>query len=334
MALFLSLLCIMLVSAYWVLWTVRAFMTQVPSAGPWHCASWLPGSLSSCVCSKESTALARSPGFKKLTRNIMTSSPGLVSVVLTVTCTLVVLGGLCHGYIPVLNPHRFDHQRCDTGRLSSGHFFLPDARLEAISQRTGTDNGPWREFCGFKKNCGFFFFSPFTWNIPSQILKVWNDAASQIFYSLGIGIGGVLSMASYNKFDNNVIRWAHLQVQHAHRGIALSLNLVSFDFRDTIIITTGNCLTSFFAGFAIFSILGHMAWRRGVPIENVAVSGSRFITMELFFPLEAAHGSQTVMSTWGSQPRFLCFLSILWLSHILQNHAWVNWRLNCLYVWL
>ncbi|XP_019719853.1 sodium-dependent proline transporter [Hippocampus comes] len=78
--------------------------------------------------------------------------------------------------------------------------------------------------------------------------QVWNDAASQIFYSLGIGIGGVLSMASYNKFDNNVIR-------------------------DTIIITTGNCLTSFFAGFAIFSVLGHMAWRRGVPIENVAVSG-------------------------------------------------------------
>ncbi|XP_077361646.1 sodium-dependent proline transporter [Festucalex cinctus] len=78
--------------------------------------------------------------------------------------------------------------------------------------------------------------------------QVWNDAASQIFYSLGIGIGGVLSMASYNKFDNNVIR-------------------------DTVIITTGNCLSSFFAGFAIFSVLGHMAWRRGVPVENVAVSG-------------------------------------------------------------
>ncbi|XP_061608352.1 sodium-dependent proline transporter isoform X2 [Phyllopteryx taeniolatus] len=78
--------------------------------------------------------------------------------------------------------------------------------------------------------------------------QVWNDAASQIFYSLGIGVGGVLSMASYNKFDNNVIR-------------------------DTVIIATGNCLSSFFAGFAIFSVLGHMAWRRGVPVANVAVSG-------------------------------------------------------------
>ena len=36
--------------------------------------------------------------------------------------------------------------------------------------------------------------------------QVWSDAASQIFYSLGIGFGGPLSMASHNKFDNNVVR--------------------------------------------------------------------------------------------------------------------------------
>ncbi|XP_042648664.1 sodium-dependent proline transporter-like [Tyto alba] len=78
--------------------------------------------------------------------------------------------------------------------------------------------------------------------------QVWSDAASQIFYSLGIGFGGLLSMASYNKFDNNVIR-------------------------DTLVIAIGNCCTSFFAGFAIFSVLGHMAWRKQVPIGSVADSG-------------------------------------------------------------
>lgn len=44
-------------------------------------------------------------------------------------------------------------------------------------------------------------------------------------------------------------------------------------FRDTLIITIGNCSTSFFAGFAIFSILGHMAWKKGVPVGEVADTG-------------------------------------------------------------
>lgn len=91
-----------------------------------------------------------------------------------------------------------------------------------------------------------FYLTP-DWNRLANA-QVWNDAASQIFYSLGIGVGGLLSMASYNKFDNNVIR-------------------------DTLVITIGNCSTSFFAGFAIFSILGHMAWKKGVHVAQVADTG-------------------------------------------------------------
>ncbi|XP_042691232.1 sodium-dependent proline transporter-like isoform X2 [Centrocercus urophasianus] len=78
--------------------------------------------------------------------------------------------------------------------------------------------------------------------------QVWSDAASQIFYSLGIGFGGLLSMASYNKFDNNVVR-------------------------DTLVIAIGNCCTSFLASFAIFSVLGHMALKRDIPVGSVAESG-------------------------------------------------------------
>jgi SNF family Na+-dependent transporter len=35
------------------------------------------------------------------------------------------------------------------------------------------------------------------------LFQVWADAAVQIFYSLGPGWGGIVNMASYNRFHNN-----------------------------------------------------------------------------------------------------------------------------------
>lgn len=40
--------------------------------------------------------------------------------------------------------------------------------------------------------------------------KVWGNAAVQIFYSLGPAWGGLLTMSSYNKFNNNVYRYVGL----------------------------------------------------------------------------------------------------------------------------
>ncbi|NWS62621.1 SC6A9 protein, partial [Chunga burmeisteri] len=78
--------------------------------------------------------------------------------------------------------------------------------------------------------------------------KVWGDAASQIFYSLGCAWGGLITMASYNKFHNNC-------------------------YRDSIIISITNCATSVYAGFVIFSILGFMAKHLGVDVSKVADHG-------------------------------------------------------------
>uniref|UniRef100_A0A8C4GFJ7 Transporter n=1 Tax=Dicentrarchus labrax TaxID=13489 RepID=A0A8C4GFJ7_DICLA len=82
--------------------------------------------------------------------------------------------------------------------------------------------------------------------------KVWIDAATQIFYSLGAGFGVLIAFASYNKFDNNC-------------------------YRDALLTSTVNCVTSFFSGFAIFSVLGYMAYKHGVDIEDVATEGAGLV---------------------------------------------------------
>lgn len=79
-------------------------------------------------------------------------------------------------------------------------------------------------------------------------IKVWQDAATQIFYSLGPAFGGLLTMASYNKFKNNC-------------------------WRDSVIVAFINCSTSIFGGFAIFSLLGFMAHTTNQPVADVADDG-------------------------------------------------------------
>ena len=60
-----------------------------------------------------------------------------------------------------------------------------------------------------------------------------------------------------------------------------------FFFRDTYIVSLINCGTSLFAGFVIFTMMGFMADKLGVPVDSV-VKGGIFSTNEvlcLFFCL-------------------------------------------------
>ncbi|BFZ24285.1 hypothetical protein BsWGS_27324 [Bradybaena similaris] len=78
--------------------------------------------------------------------------------------------------------------------------------------------------------------------------NVWGDAALQIFYSVGMGWGGIITMASYNKFNNNV-------------------------YRDAMLVPLINCGTSFFAGFVIFSVLGFMAHEVNTSVDKIVSQG-------------------------------------------------------------
>uniref|UniRef100_H2XLV6 Uncharacterized protein n=2 Tax=Ciona intestinalis TaxID=7719 RepID=H2XLV6_CIOIN len=76
-----------------------------------------------------------------------------------------------------------------------------------------------------------------------QDAEVWKAAATQIFFSLSAAWGGLIALSSYNKFKNNC-------------------------FYDAVLVCTVNCGTSLFAGFAIFTVVGHMAHRLGRPVNE------------------------------------------------------------------
>ncbi|XP_069743885.1 sodium- and chloride-dependent neutral and basic amino acid transporter B(0+)-like [Narcine bancroftii] len=75
--------------------------------------------------------------------------------------------------------------------------------------------------------------------------EVWKDACCT---NTSVALGDLTSLSSFNKFNNNC-------------------------YRDAIIITSVNSITSLLAGFANFAILGHMAFQQQKTVKQVAESG-------------------------------------------------------------
>ncbi|XP_076468790.1 sodium-dependent proline transporter-like [Babylonia areolata] len=79
--------------------------------------------------------------------------------------------------------------------------------------------------------------------------RVWKDAANQIFFSMSIAGGGLITLSSYNRFHNGILR-------------------------DSLIVAIGDSLTCVLGGFVIFSFLGYMAGRLDVPVKEVVKDGA------------------------------------------------------------
>lgn len=91
-----------------------------------------------------------------------------------------------------------------------------------------------------------FFIKPKWYQLTEA--KVWMNAAIQNFNSLGIAFGGLITMSSYNKFHNNIIK-------------------------DVMTIAIVDAFTCILAGFAIFSILGALALSQNKNVEDVVQEG-------------------------------------------------------------
>ncbi|XP_046558833.1 sodium- and chloride-dependent glycine transporter 2-like isoform X1 [Haliotis rubra] len=151
-----------------------------------------------------------------------------------------------------------------------------------------------------------FYFTP---NFSKLLeVQVWLEACLQVFYSLGVAWGCIITMSSYTKFNTNCLRNA--------------------------IVCTFLCEgTSMYAGLVVFTILGYMSHEASVPITEVVSSGPGLGFV--IYPEALAH--LPVPQLWS----FIFFVMIIllamdslfsqvetFMTAILDEyHSLVKWRI-------
>uniref|UniRef100_A0ABD2WQU3 Transporter n=1 Tax=Trichogramma kaykai TaxID=54128 RepID=A0ABD2WQU3_9HYME len=117
---------------------------------------------------------------------------------------------------------------------------FPYVVMLALLVRAVTLEGAWD---------GILFFIKPDWAKLFEA-DVWYAAVTQCFFSLSVCFGGLITYASYNDFRHNI-------------------------YRDVMIVTTLDTLTSLLAGFTIFGILGNLAHEMGTTeVGNIVQGGS------------------------------------------------------------
>ncbi|XP_034097306.1 sodium- and chloride-dependent glycine transporter 1 [Drosophila albomicans] len=148
-------------------------------------------------------------------------------------------------------------------------------------------------------------------------LKVWSDAAIQMFFGLGPGWGGIVNMASFNNFRNSA----------------------KFD---SFLVVSVNVFTSIYAGFVVFSVLGFLSEQSGIPVATVATSGAGLA----FVTYPQAISMLPLPQLWGVLFFVMLFIlgidsvfvqleaittSILDEVEVLRNHKWKVTLILCIF---
>uniref|UniRef100_A0A8W7PZY0 Transporter n=1 Tax=Anopheles coluzzii TaxID=1518534 RepID=A0A8W7PZY0_ANOCL len=95
-----------------------------------------------------------------------------------------------------------------------------------------------------------YFFRP-NWEELGRA-NVWINAAAQNFNSIGIAFGSMISFASYNKYNNNILH-------------------------DTLAVSFVNAITSLLVGIFAFATIGNIALEQNTTVENVISGGPGLI---------------------------------------------------------
>ncbi|XP_035827873.1 sodium- and chloride-dependent glycine transporter 2 [Aplysia californica] len=94
---------------------------------------------------------------------------------------------------------------------------------------------------------GLYYYMVPEWEQLADF-DVWRNATAQVMFSMGMGSGLLNTLASYNKFNNNLQR-------------------------DAFLLPVMDTVTSIFAGLVIFVYLGHMSYLTGKHMDNVVDEG-------------------------------------------------------------
>jgi len=111
--------------------------------------------------------------------------------------------------------------------------------------------------------------------------SVWIHAYGQIFFSLSLGFGILIAYASYMPEESDVANSA-------------------------LITCFGNCVTSFLAGLAVFSVLGYLAYLQNAAVKDVVAGGPGLVFVT--YPVALA---EMPMAKWGVATLSLLFFVCL-----------------------
>jgi SNF family Na+-dependent transporter len=130
---------------------------------------------------------------------------------------------------------------------------------------------------------GILYYLRPNWDMLKEP-TVWIHAYGQIFFSLTLGFGVLIAYASYMPEESDVTNSA-------------------------LITSFGNCVTSFIAGLAVFSVLGYMAHVQGTQVPEVVSAGPGLVFVT--YPIALAEMPMAAWATAGlSIIFFLCLVTL------------------------